>query len=379
MAERPKLNALQLWLNAIDPQHDFDERLAPPEPDYADAANWAARPEAMAAAAFTPEGEAAIDPADAQVDVFYVHPTTYIGTGNWNADISGDPAETRASEIVDHLMMPEQAGLFNGCCRIYAPRYRQATLAVFYRPGPQGRKALDLAYADVERAFAHYIKHDNGGRPFILAGHSQGTAQLMRLLVEGFDPALKSKLVAAYLLGFKVTEEKAKTFAHIVTPAKDAADTGVFIAYDAFLEGCTPHTQSDNAEHWLPTEWKARLGTDVVAINPVNWSRTEASTVEDHLGMAWVTLNQPSLMAGLYLAGADGGVGLKAEALEAPIAPGVSARVDEHGFLKISKPEQAAFNAGIYGGVYHTRDVSLFYMNLRQNAEDRVRAYLENH
>ncbi|MBL4788675.1 MAG: DUF3089 domain-containing protein [Kordiimonadaceae bacterium] len=379
MADGSKPNAMQLWLNAIEPKQDFDEGLVPPEPDYADAANWAARPEAMAAAAFTPKGAIAIDPADAKVDVFYVHPTTYLGTGNWNADISGDPAGTRASEIVDQWMMPEHAGLFNGCCRIYAPRYRQATLAVFYRPGQSARKALDLAYADVARAFAHYIKHDNGGRPFILAGHSQGAAQLMRLLAEGFDPALKSKLVAAYLLGFRVTQEKAESFAHIVAPAEGSADTGVFVAYDAHLEGTDPFTQSDNAEHWLPTGWKPRKGTDVIAINPVNWSRTVASAPEDHLGMAWVALSKPFLHAGLYMPGDDGGVGLKAEALEAPITPGVSVHIDEHGFLKISKPEQAAFNAGIYGGVYHTRDVSLFYMNLRQNAEDRVRAYLEKH
>jgi len=376
MADGGAKTGFDLWIEGITPAGPYVTDSVPPAPDYSDAATWAATPSAPKAAAFAPEGHAAIDAAHARADVFYVYPTTFVGTRNWNADISGPASATRATEIVDHLIMPGQASLFNGTCRVFAPRYRQATLAAFFKPGPDGRAALDLAYGDVVRAFEHYIIHDNGGRPFILAGHSQGCALLMRLLAEAFDPALKPQLVAAYLLGFKVTAAAAASFAHVVTPACGPSDTGVFIAYDTFLEGTDAHQQPDHAEHWLPGGWKARAGQDVISINPANWSRSEASGVSDHAGFGVATVNNPGLLAMLYMPGPDAGVGLQATGLMGPVLPGVAVAIDGHGFLKISLPEQNFMNVGIFGGNYHNRDIALFYMDLRKNVAARVGAFL---
>merc|ERR1719421_2833487 len=67
---------------------------------------------------------------------------------------------------------------------------------------------MDLAYADVKRAFEHYLRHFGGKRrPIILASHSQGTEHAMRLLRDYFNPEtnagkhLLKRLVAAYLPG----------------------------------------------------------------------------------------------------------------------------------------------------------------------------------
>ena len=367
-----KLSSMDMWLKGISPAAGF----APPMAvDYSDANSWAARPGAMAAAAFAPPTQAAIDVADAAADVFFVHPTTYVGTTNWNEDISAPIQHTRAGEIVSELIMPGQAGLFNGCCRLYAPRYRQATLAAFFMPGGDGRAALDLAYEDVVRAFRHYLKHDNKGRPFILAGHSQGTCHLMRLLAEDFDKALKPQLVAAYLLGFKVTSEAAARFAHISTPACDALEPASFIAFDSYLEGTDALNQSDQAEHRFSEGWTARAAKKVHGINPVNWSTKIPSQKADHMGFGIVAVNEPSLLAGLYMPGPDKALGLRATKMVAPVTPGVATHIDEHGFLKIGLPEQNFMNVGIFGGNYHNRDVALFYMNLRANAEARVAAF----
>lgn len=371
-----KRSGIDMWLDGIEPTKSFSASSAPAAPDYRETSSWAALPDRLGNAGLVPHGEAAINPDQAEADVFYVHPTTYVGCGNWNEDIAAPMLDTRAGEIVSELIMPGHASLFNGCCRIYAPRYRQANLAVFFRPTDSGRAALDLAFSDIKRAFQHYMEHENNGRPFILAGHSQGCAMLMRLLAEGFDARLKPQLIAAYLLGFRITAETAASFASVVTPAERGDDTGVFIAYDTFLEGIDARGQRDNAEEWLPEGWQPRAGKAVVGHNPVNWSPVERSDAGSHLGFGVVEMNKPKLLPFLYLAGEDKGTGLRAEALVAPLTPGVAAKVDSDGFLKISKPDQDFMNAGIFGGNYHNRDVSLFYMNLRRNVETRVKAYL---
>ena len=375
MADGAAKNGFELWLGGIMPTRTFAANGVPPLPDYGDQANWAALPQAMGAAAMVPEGQSAIDPAVAEADVFYVHPTTYVGTGNWNEDISGPASATRAGEIVDHLVIPGHASLFNGCCRIFAPRYRQATLAAFFRPGQDGRAALELAYSDVARAFQYYINHENAGRPFILAGHSQGCALLMRLLAADFDPLLKPRLIAAYLLGYKVTSEVAASFSHVVTLAEGRDDTGVFISYDSFLDGVDAFRQSDHAEHWLPSGWAARAGKDAVSVNPVNWSRTKPSALAEHAGFVMPVVNRPELVPALYMPGPDQSMGIKCTGLLGPALPGVAAHIDAHGFLKVSLPEQKFMNEGIFGGNYHNRDVALFYMNLRANIERRVRSF----
>ncbi len=370
-----KPSKLDLWLRGITPSAAFNKSSVPPAPDYALASSWAARPEAMGKAAFAPACMPAIKPSKALVDVFYVHPTTFVGTDNWNEDITLPFGSTRASEMVSELILPGQTSVFNGSCRIYAPRYRQATLISFFAANENGRAALDLAYSDVVAAFRHYLAHENNGRPFILAGHSQGTGHLMRLLAGGFAPALKSQLIAAYLLGFKITKAAAASFAQNVTPAKGAQDTGVFIAYDTYLDGTDAKNQPDGAEHKLGDTWVQRGGETVVGINPVNWSLNTPSSISEHQGFGVVGVIEPSLLSKLYLPGPDDSVGLKATELFAPVTPGVQAYLDADGFLKISLPEQDYMNAGIFGGNYHNRDMSIFYMNLRENIRDRIASH----
>ena len=57
------------------------------------------------------------------------------------------------------------------------------------------QKKIDVAYADVKRAFDYYLENYNNGRPIIIAGHSQGSGHGMRILKEYFDDKPHSKKV----------------------------------------------------------------------------------------------------------------------------------------------------------------------------------------
>jgi hypothetical protein len=61
--------------------------------------------------------------------------------------------------------------------------------------------------SDAVSAFKYYLEHLNGGRPFILAGHSQGP-NLIANILSGYmrqNPTLYKRMVAAYVIGFSIT------------------------------------------------------------------------------------------------------------------------------------------------------------------------------
>lgn len=172
------------------PAKPFAETTPPPAPDYARADAWLALPGRNGLERSTPPGMTAIDEKTAPADVFFIHPTMYLKNDVWNApyDVAG---------AYNAPVLLAQASAFNGCCRIYAPHYRQASLKGLSDP-----QVVAFAYADVARAFRYYIDHYNQGRPFIMASHSQGTAHAVRLLQdEILKTPLKAQLVAAYTIG----------------------------------------------------------------------------------------------------------------------------------------------------------------------------------
>ncbi len=370
--------AARAFLTAITPKVAFGPDTTPPPPDYATPAAWAVTPEAPAKSALTPPGIAAIRPEVAEVDVFFVHPTTFFGTRNWNATID-DP---RASEGVDELVVPAQASVFNGRCRIYAPRYRQATLYAFVKPDDNGRSALELAYSDVERAFQHYLSHHNQGRPFVLASHSQGTCHSIRLLEEVIAPSpLRERLVAAYLIGYWLPEEKLSSNLAAVPPCTSPDDVGCIVAWDTFGQGGGPDHVRDRAEHWYPTgdgrgEWRRRAGTRALCINPLTGRRdTEPAPADANLGAVHPVIRGMPLRADLFFG--EEPIGMTTTGLSRPLRHHVSARCSGDGFLYISRPRAAAFRMAVLPGRnYHNYDYGLFYMNLRADIERRVAAFL---
>lgn len=133
------------------------------------------------------------------VAVFYLHPTTYAGE-SWNAAANEASAQTGLVDILD-----THVAVFQDCCAVWAPRYRQAAMkAVFDRSG-QGEAAYALAYEDVRAAFDRFLGQV-GEAPLVLAGHSQGSFHLRRLLEQVVvpDTDLRDRLIAAYIVGVGV-------------------------------------------------------------------------------------------------------------------------------------------------------------------------------
>ena len=134
----------------IKPGRDFETYIPPSKPDYGIENNWAALPTKKDNAHLVPaNSNLKENELNALVDVFFVHPTTYYRRASWNADVNDESL----NEFTERTTIRHQASVFNESCRIYAPRYRQATLYSFMDKKDNGKKALDLAYNDVLDAF----------------------------------------------------------------------------------------------------------------------------------------------------------------------------------------------------------------------------------
>jgi hypothetical protein len=220
---------------------------ASPAPDYAKPESWACRPGAeddcvhgLDAVAIAADGKRTPTPfvaaADPKIDCFYVYPT-----------VSREPTPysdlAHSAEVI--YAVRAQAGRLAARCRLFAPMYRQATLAHLHDV-MAGNKPIesDMPYRDVEAAWAWYLAHDNHGRGVVLVGHSQGTILLQRLIAEHIDgQPVQAQLVSAFLAGdpaLLVPAGKAVggTFKHIPTCAA-AAQTGCVYVWGSYLANDT--------------------------------------------------------------------------------------------------------------------------------------------
>lgn len=139
-------------------------------------------------------------------------------------------------------MARDQASRFSSKCKVYAPMYRQLTLAAsaLHTGTPTTPPDPELAYRDVRTAWGKYLKNFNRGRGVVLIGHSQGAKVLTRLVQEEIDPRPKSRrqLVAAMLIGAGVLVPEGKdvggSFMHI--PAcRTPRQTSCVVAYNSYI------------------------------------------------------------------------------------------------------------------------------------------------
>jgi hypothetical protein len=171
--------------------------------------------------------EVAEDPA---IDCFYVYPTVSMDPGI-SADLVANEAETST--------VFAQAAPYGETCRVFAPSYRQITLAGLGGSGFADEEARELAYGDVLDAWQTYISQYNEGRGVVLIGHSQGTGHLGRLLAEEIDgnEDLRARLVSAILMGGTVNvpagEDVGGDFENL--PAcRESGQTGCIISFSTY-------------------------------------------------------------------------------------------------------------------------------------------------
>lgn len=216
--------------------------------------------------------------ADAAVDVFYIHPTTYFSRAGWNQPLDDEDAN-RGTEFA----LRAQASAFNEVGRIYAPRYRQMTLNGYLSDSDADRdKALDLAYRDVRAAFDEFIGQRSHGRPFIIAAHSQGSGHGLRLLSELMsdlapDPALRKRLVAAYLIGAAVPQDALQQTVPGIALCATPQQTGCAVFYNtiesgAFDPGERPK-RFERVRAWYPGGFRSVERPRLLCVKPGDLAR----------------------------------------------------------------------------------------------------------
>ena len=294
---------------------DDEERRAivgplPPAPDYADSTQWF------------------IVDRGGEADLFYIISTEtddhMIGDDTCHFADTNDPA-LRKNMLREMVAVDS---FYSGKLNYFSPYYRQLSMDSWTTPD-KAYIRLPLAMEDVKLSWDYYLKHLNQGRPFIIAGYSQGAIAVLDILKEMPDSVL-SRLVAAYSIGFEVTQEDLANYANI-KPAQGATDTGVLINFCSL--------KSPEAAFYFTK------GNEV-CINPVSWRTDEeptpfvlygrrrndtlsvrCDTVSHHLMVDGVTRHRPM-----------------------PV---------------IGKP-----------GNYHNMELKFYYPYVRKNMADRVAAFL---
>lgn len=330
---------------SMTPRAAFDERVAPPPPRYEDDASWSALPGREDTADRVPAGTEPVDPRTGSVDVFYVHPTSYVGS-NWNAPTT----DARLNADTDRVATGIQAAVFNACCAVYAPRYRQANGTAFYRPSADGQRAIDLAYDDIRRAFDAFQSRRGAERPFVLAAHSQGAILATRLLVDAIHGTdRRALLVAAYLIGGEVTIEGLREAAPDIEPCRSPDDLHCVVAYQARSATFQPTRFELNG-----ADRRERLCT-----NPLRWlpdGRHAPAT--ENLGAVFLESEDRAPRPGFADAQCVGG--RLVVSTIGPLERDLPSRILDH----------------VMGaGNYHPIEYQLYFMNLRQNAKIRAEAW----
>lgn len=298
--------------------------------DYSDVDNWLSMPEEC----------------DKDVDVIFLYPTSYGTLTSPEDDISD--IDDMSMRIAASFAAAMQASVFEESCNIYVPYYRQLTVASLLEVIEENPEALKyIAASDIYHMLDYYFEQLNEGRPFILAGHSQGSVWLTVILEDYMKehPQYYENMVAAYVIGYSVTEDYLTANPHLKF-AEGADDTGVIISYNTEGPG--------NKE-----QFNCVVREGAIAINPINWKR------DDTYASAAENLGSLDMQGNIITDYADARLDI-----ERGVVVCESVKID----TQLSEAMLPYFGSESY----HMSDYSLYFMNLQENVADRIAAFLEN-
>lgn len=280
--------------------------------------------------------------------VFFVHPTSYLDRSRWNA-----PLADGESGRVARLYVRGMASPFNQAAQVWAPRYRQATLGAFLTDKPEATRALDLAYHDVEQAFDAFLRSTDPAEPIVLAGHSQGSYHILRLVKDRVaGTPLARRIIAIYAIGWPISLQHDLP-ALGLPPCKSPGQSGCIASWGSFAE---PADMADRLRRYarsIGLDGQPRGTGPILCTNPLTGGASLAAPASANLG----TLKPDAELKGGEL-----------------VAGGVPARCDKHGLLLIGDPPAM----GVYvlpGNDYHVYDIPLFWRNLQADVNERARAW----
>ena len=316
---------------------DFEDYNPPKEPTYVDLEDWLVHPEKQSENEFL-----SANTNLKRADVFFIVPTLYQDRKetSWNSDVYDE----EFSNILMQSSIKYQSTAWLSSANLYSPNYRQAHFRVFeekyWKNG--GEDAFEIAYSDIKRSFEVFLKEFNKGKPIIIAGHSQGAGHAKRLLKDFFDgKELSDKLIAAYLVGTKITEDDFFDLELMNKPDQ----TGGYVTWNTYK------VLKDEKKYDLTID---RLWlSDAQVTNPITWTDYVSKDYNDHKGFLW--LNQKVFPNAVVIESIDEAVNIKTPKMGFPKSLIVS-------FLKD----------------YHKGDINIFWEDIRQNSILRTRKYFQN-
>ena len=326
-----------------------------PNPDYSMDSSWLSLPTYVDEADLSPAGIKSINNGNAKFDVFYVHGTGFISPDAWTSPLKGNSSTQNNSKF----SLANEASIFNSCCNIFAPHYREANLFSFFNLSKkESNNILDLVYEDIRAAFFNFIDHRNDGRPFFIVGHSQGSQLIKRLLSELNEfPDVTQHLIAVYSLG--------DAFSPLSQEYVDSI---------TYLDICKTPTATRCLIHWETIgdgggQLIIPLSRDSVCVNPLSWSYDDRYASPDlHLGAATVS--------GKYLMNTESNN--QEINFDSPsITPNYTKAQCKDGLLYVDDPTDTQYaELGLLSDhTMHGVNFAIFHMNIRKNARLRAESF----
>lgn len=159
--------------------------------DYSDEEHWLALPEITK-----------------DVDAFYIYSTVYVESSFEEG--APDYATLDTPEMITGALgeYVTNASVFEESCNVFVPWYRQAGMRYAGEVSKKTETSMQhLAVCPTptsKLALDYFFEKCNNGRPFIIAGHSQGASMVKYVLKHYFTehPDYYKRMVAAYQIGF---------------------------------------------------------------------------------------------------------------------------------------------------------------------------------
>ncbi len=313
---------------------NYSFKTASGAPDYSQLDHWAAHPWK-----WDPSDSVPVplrnEIRDSVIDVFFLHPTT-LTKGNNTGNAKLDDALLNAK--TDYSTILYQASVFNQHARVFAPRYRQAHIKNFFEKDKAlAARNFDTAFQDLRQAFIYYLKYWNRGRPFIIAGHSQGALMAEKLYKEFIQgKELEKRMIAGYFVGWPLAKDEFKK----EEVCQDSLDLNCLCSWRTLKRGFIP--------------WYMKAGHENSYVtNPLSWTTTGERIPR--------SFNKGSLLLNFNK--------IYKNTTEARIYQGI---------LAVRKPRFPG-SFLYFKRNYHVADINLYYMNLRENVEQRIRKYFSTH
>ena len=306
--------------------------------DYSQKSNWLNQPEITK-----------------DVDAFYIYSTAYFessfeeGASDYASLDNAEMREGAQQEYVDH------ATVFEESCNVFTPWYRQFgmryAVEMMAKTGSLDEAIAGVAYTDITAALDYYFEHCNQGRPFIIAGHSQGSAIVRYVLKHYFKehPDYYMRMVAAYAIGYSITKDDLKDYPHLKY-ATGESDTGVIVSWNT--EG--KQNVEENAKNIV-------VLPGAISINPLNWKLDETYAPAS-LNLGSYKFNKETGEPEFVDMGADAQINLA------------------RGVIVTNAKATPVSMVDFFGPAsFHDSEYTFYYNNIKANVAKRIATYKANH